>query len=108
MRASHLWRALLLASMGCATARAQEFPLQQEGQFLNPPNLMTQSDKVLTGMTIGSVAGLPFSASVEAESIHYNASGQAVTLRFQSKIYRDAKGRTRLEWSMTTVGGTLD
>jgi hypothetical protein len=108
MRATHLWRALLLASMCCATARAQEFPLQQEGQFLNPPNLMTQSDKILTGMTIGSVAGFPFSAGVEAESIHYNASGKVVTLRFQSKIYRDAKGRTRLEWNMKPVGETIE
>ena len=108
MRATHLLGALLVASMCCTAARAQEFPLQQEGQFLNPPNLMTQSDKVLTGMTVGSVSGFPFSAGVEAESIHYNASGKVVTLRFRSKIYRDAKGRTRLEWNMKPVGETME
>ena len=108
MRATHLWGALLVVSMCCAAARAQEFRLQQEGQFLNPPNLMSQSDKILTGMTIGSVAGFPFSADVETESVHYNASGKMVTLRFRSKIYRDAKGRTRLEWNMKPVGETME
>jgi hypothetical protein len=103
-----LWRTWLVASMCCAAARAQEFPLQQEGQFLNPPNLMTQSDKIVTGMTIGSVAGFPFSAGVDAESIHYDSSGKMVALRFHSKIYRDAKGRTRVEWNMKPVGETIE
>jgi hypothetical protein len=100
----HLWRVVLFASLCCSATPAQEFPLQQEGKFLNPPNLTTQSDRVLMGMTIGSVPGFPLSANVEAENIGYDAAGKMVTKRFRSRIYRDSKGRTRLEWDMTPVG----
>ena len=74
--------------------------LQQDGKFLYPPNLSTRGDNVLLGMTIGSVPGYPISGTIDAENTGTDSHGKVVTARFRSKIYRDSKGRTRLEWDM--------
>jgi hypothetical protein len=88
----------------CSGASAQEALLQQEGKFLNPPNLSTRSDIVLLGMTVASVPGYPISGTIEAENTGTDSHGKTVITRFRSKIYRDSKGRTRLEWDMTPLG----
>jgi hypothetical protein len=94
---------VLLGSM-CSGASAQEVFLQQEGRFLYPPNLSTGGDNVLLGMTIGSVPGYPISGTIYAENTRTDSHGKTVSVRFKSKIYRDSKGRTRLEWDMTPLG----
>jgi hypothetical protein len=102
MRPFHLvWTTILLASL-CSATPAQDFPAQKEGKFLNPPNL-SQRGKDLLGMTVGSLPGYPVSATIEAENVRYDSSGKMVTVRFRSKMYRDSKGRTRLEWDMTPL-----
>jgi hypothetical protein len=89
----------------CLGAFAQEVVLQQEGKFLYPPNLSTRGgDNVLLGMTIGSVPGYPISGTIDAENTHTDSHGKTVIARYRSKIYRDSKGRTRLEWDMTPLG----
>ena len=88
----------------CPGAPAQEVLLQQEGKFLYPPNLSTRGDNVLLGMTIGSVPGYPISGTIYAENIRIDSHGKTVIVRFPSRIYRDSKGRTRLEWDMTPLG----
>jgi hypothetical protein len=100
-----VWTAILLGSM-CSATPAQDFPVQKEGKFLNPPNLSQRSDDLLTGMTVGSLPGYPISATIEVENVRYDSSGKTVTVRFRSKMYRDSKGRTRLEWDMTPLGET--
>jgi hypothetical protein len=95
--------AVLLGST-CSGAFAQEVVLQQEGKFLYPPNLSTRGDNVLLGMTIGSVPGYPISATIEAENTRTDSHGKSVIASYRSKIYRDSKGRTRLEWDMTPLG----
>src|ERR1700675_4721185 len=94
---------VLLGSM-CSGASAQEVFLQQEGKFLYPPNLSTRGDNVVLGMTIGSVPGYPISGTIYAENSRTDSHGKTVIVRFPSKIYRDSKGRTRLEWDMTPLG----
>src|SRR5271169_4712294 len=94
---------VLLGSL-CSGASAQEALLQQDGKFLNPPNLSTRGDNVLLGMTVASVPGYPISGTIEAENTRIDSHGKTVTARFRSKIYRDSKGRTRLEWDMTPLG----
>ena len=97
-----LTTAVLLGSL-CSGASAQEVFLQQEGKFLYPPNLSTRGDNVLLGMTIGSVPGYPITATIDAENTRTDSHGKTVVVRFRSKIYRDSKGRTRLEWDMTPL-----
>jgi hypothetical protein len=87
-------------------ALAQEVFLQQEGKFLYPPNLSTGGDNFLLGMTIGSVPGYPISGTIYAENTRPDSHGKLVITRFRSKIYRDSKGRTRLEWDMTPLDET--
>lgn len=98
-----LLTAVLLGSI-CSGAFAQEVFLQQEGKFLYPPNLTTGGDNVLMGMTIGAVPGYPVTGTVDAENTRTDSHGKIVIVRFRSKIYRDSKGRTRLEWDMTPLG----
>ena len=96
---------LITALLGCicSGASAQEVRLQQEGKFLYPPNLSTRSDIILIGMTIGSVPGYPVTGTIDAENSGTDSHGKTVSAHFRSKIYRDSKGRTRLEWDMTPV-----
>jgi hypothetical protein len=84
-------------------ASAQEALLQQEGKFLNPPNLSTYSDIVLLGMTVASVPGYSISGTIEAENTSTDSHGKTVIASYRSKIYRDSKGRTRLEWDRTPL-----
>jgi len=93
---------VLLGSI-CSGASAQENLLQQEGKFLYRPNLSTRGDNVLMGMTIGSVPGYPITGTIDAENTRTDPHGKNVIARFRSKIYRDSKGRTRLEWDMTPL-----
>jgi hypothetical protein len=95
---------VLLGSI-CSGAFAQDVVLQQEGKFLYPPNLSTRGgDNVLLGLTIGSVPGYPISGTIDAENTRTDSPGKTVIARYRSKIYRDSKGRTRLEWDMTPLG----
>jgi len=87
----------------CWGASAQEVRLQQEGKFLYPPGLSTRGDYVLTGMTIGSVPGYPITGTIDTENARTNSHGKTVIERFRSKMYRDSKGRTRLEWDLTPL-----
>ena len=98
----YLLTTVLLGSI-CSGASAQEVFLQQEGKFLYPPNLSTGGDNVLMSMTIGSVPGYPIAGTVDAENTRTDSHGKTVITRFRSKIYRDSKGRTRLEWDMTPL-----
>ncbi len=93
---------VLLGSI-CSGVSAQETLLQQEGKFLYPPNLSTRGDNVLLGMTIGSVPGYPIAATIDAENTRTDSHGKTVTAHFRSRIYRDSKGRTRLEWDRTPL-----
>jgi hypothetical protein len=93
---------VLLGSI-CSGASAQEVFLQQEGKFLYPPNLSSGGDNVLMGMTIGSVPGYPITGTIDAENTRTDSHGKTVIARFRSKIYRDSKGRTRLESDMTSL-----
>jgi hypothetical protein len=93
---------LLLGSI-CSGASAQDALLQQEGKFLYQPNLTTRGDNVVLGMTIGSVPGYPIMATIDAENTRTDSHGKTVTAHFRSKIYRDSKGRTRLEWDRTPL-----
>jgi hypothetical protein len=88
----------------CSSLPAQEVFLQLEGKFLYPPNLSTSGDNVLLGMTIGSVVGFSITATIDAENTRTDSHGKSVIVRYRSKIYRDSKGRTRLEWDMTPLG----
>jgi hypothetical protein len=93
---------VLLGSI-CAATPAQEVFLQQEGKFLYPPNLSTGGDNAVMGMSIGSVTGFPITATIDAENTRTVSRSKTVIVRFRSKIYRDSKGRTRLEWDMTPL-----
>jgi hypothetical protein len=93
---------VLLGSI-CSGASAQDAILQQEGKFLYPPNLSTGGYNVVLGMTIGSVPGYPITGTIDAENTRIDSHGKTVTARYRSKIYRDSKGRTRLEWDMTPL-----
>jgi hypothetical protein len=98
-----LLTAVLLGSI-CSGASAQKALLQQEGKFLYPPNLSTGGDNALLGMTIASVPGHPITGTIDAENTRADSHGITVIERFRSKIYRDSKGRTRLEWDLTPLG----
>jgi hypothetical protein len=105
MRQFHfLLTAVLLGGVCSGSgASAQEVFLQQEGKFLYPPNLSTGGDNVVMGMSIGSLASYPVAATIDAENTRTDSHGKTVITRFRSKIYRDSKGRTRLEWDMTPL-----
>ena len=98
-----LTTAVLLGSL-CSGASAQEVFLQEEGKFLYPPNLSTGGDNAVLGMSIGSVPGYPITATINAENTRTDSHGKTVVVRYRSKMVRDSKGRTRLEWDMTPLG----
>jgi hypothetical protein len=87
----------------CSGASAQDAILQQEGKFLYPPNLSTGGDNDVIGMTVGSVPVYPVAGTIDAENRRTDSHGKTVTAHFRSKIYRDSKGRTRLEWETTPL-----
>jgi hypothetical protein len=101
MRPVYIFLANVLLCALCSGTAAQE---QQEGQFLHPPLLLPLDNNVLEGMTIDSVAGFPITATIDAENIRTDAHGKSVILRFRSKIYRDSKGRIRLESDNAPLG----
>jgi hypothetical protein len=103
MRPVRLLLTTFLLCYVCSSSPAQEVFLQQEGKFLYPPNLSTGGDNVLMGMTIGSVVGFPIIATIDAENTRTDSHGKNVIVRFRSEIYRDSRGRTRLEWDMTPL-----
>ncbi len=106
MRPLQILFATLLLSDLASTASAQGVFLQKEGKFLYPPNLSTGDKNALLGMTIGSVPGFPVSATIDAENIRTDSHGNTVIVRYRSKIFRDSKGRTRLEWDLTPLDQT--
>jgi hypothetical protein len=103
MRAFPLLLTTVLLGSLCPGSHAQEVFLQKEGTFLYPPNLSTGGDNAVMGMTIGSIVGFPITATIDAENTRTDAHGKTVIVRFRSKVYRDSKGRTRLDWDMTPL-----
>jgi hypothetical protein len=99
----HFLLTTILVGGICWGASAQEALVQHEGKFLNQPNLSTRGDNVLLGMTVASVPGYPISGTIDAENTRTDSHGKTVIERFRSKMYRDSKGRTRLEWDLTPL-----
>jgi hypothetical protein len=100
MRPVYVLLTTVLLCTLCSAAPAQE---QQEGQTLSPPNL-TPFGNGIYGMRIDSIVGFPITATINAENIYTDDHGKSIALRFRSKIYRDSKGRTRLEFDPTPLG----
>jgi hypothetical protein len=103
MRPFHFLLTAVLLGGICSATLAQDVFLQQEGKFLYPPNLSTGGDNVVVGMTIGSLTGFAITATIDTENNRSDSHDKIVIARFRSKIYRDSKGRTRLEWDMTPL-----
>jgi hypothetical protein len=76
---------------------------QEVGKLLSPPNLSSTGENIV-GISMDSIPGFPLSASVETENISTAAEGTTVVVSFKQRIFRDARGRTRVEQDLNPVG----
>jgi hypothetical protein len=91
---------LLLTLIGLAVQAARP----EVGKLLSPPNLSSTGENVIVGMSLDSIPGFPLSASVETENISTAADGTTVVVSFRQRVFRDVRGRTRVDQDLNPVG----
>jgi hypothetical protein len=77
---------------------------QPQDKPLYAPNFISTGDSVLVGFSLVAVPGLPFSATIEAESRTTDSEGHATVQHYHTKIARDARGRTREDTDLNPEG----
>jgi hypothetical protein len=91
---------LLLALRGLAGQAARP----EVGKLLSPPNLSSTGENIIVGMSLDSISGFPLSAVVETENISTAADGTTVVVSFKQRVFRDVRGRTRVDQDLNPVG----
>jgi hypothetical protein len=89
---------LILTCLAGQTARPEA------GEPLSPPNLSSTGENVIVGMSLDSIPGFPLSAVVETENTTTGADGSTVVVSFKQRIFRDVRGRTRVDQDLNPVG----
>jgi hypothetical protein len=82
---------------------------QEADKPLLPPNLMFAgepdgSGTVVVGFSVASLRSIPFSGAIEVENGIQDAKGNNTLHRRITKIARDAKGRTRIDVDLHSIG----
>jgi hypothetical protein len=75
---------------------------------LYPPNLIVTGDSILVGLSIEPVKAVPLSGTIETENSSTDKDGKETLQRFRAKIWRDSRGRTRVDTDMNPVGVKID
>jgi hypothetical protein len=91
---------LLLILTGLAVQAAHP----EVGKLLSPPNLSSTGENIIVGMSLDSIPGFPLSASVETENISTAADGTTIVVSFRQRVFRDVRGRTRVDQDLNPVG----
>jgi hypothetical protein len=99
---------LLLGPVFSASCLAGQSFIQEEGKYLNPPNLIWTENSVFAGVSLASVPRLPFSASVDCENHTTAADGNIAVRQLASHIDRDSYGRTRVLVDLNEKGSVPD
>jgi hypothetical protein len=96
--------AVALMLLPAAPAFARQAWVQPQDKPLYPPNFISTGDSVLVGFSLVAVPGLPFSATIEAESRTTDPEGHTTVQHYRTKIARDARGRTREDTDLNPEG----
>jgi hypothetical protein len=91
---------LLLALRGLAGQASRP----EASKLLSPPNLSSTGENVIVGMSLDSISGFPLSAVVETENTTTGTDGATVVVSFKQRIFRDVRGRTRVDQDLNPVG----
>jgi hypothetical protein len=75
---------------------------------LYPPNLIITGDSILVGLSIEPVKAVPLTGTIETENSSTDKDGKETVQRFRAKIWRDSRGRTRVDTDMNPVGEKID
>jgi hypothetical protein len=85
---------------------------QEEGKLLLPPNFIQANDNhghmILVGFYLVSLPAIPLSATIESEVQSVDASGNASTTRWFTKVFRDVCGSLRMEIDANAEGAARD
>jgi hypothetical protein len=73
-------------------------------KLLSPPNLSSTGENIIVGMSLDSISGFPLSAVVETENTKTGADGGTVVVSYRQLIFRDSRGRTRVDQDLNPVG----
>jgi hypothetical protein len=96
--------AVALMLFSAAPAFARQAWVQPQDKPLYPPNFISTGDSVLVGFSLVAVPGLPFSATIEAESRTTDSKRHTTVQHYHTKIARDARGRTREDTDLNPEG----
>jgi len=107
-----LWWRILSASffllLTCPQALFAQAVFQPPDKHLFVPSLIQTADDALAGITIASLPGIPFTATVEIENRTISPTGAATVHRLTGKIARDSHGSLRTVVDLNVVGKPYD
>ena len=107
-------RLILLSSLFLFLLLAGAQPLFAQAVFqpadkpLFVPSLIQTGDNALAGITIASVPGIPFTATVDIENRIISRGGAVVIQHLTGEIARDSHGRLRTVVNLNVVGEPYD
>lgn len=81
---------------------------QPADKLLYVPSLIQTGENALAGITIASVPGIPFTATVDIENRTISRAGVAVTQHLTGEIARDSRGRLRTVVNLNGIGEPYD
>lgn len=96
---------LLLASVQPLFAQAVFQPADKP---LFVPSLIQTGDDALAGITVASLPGIPFTATVDIENLTISHGGAVVIQHLTGEIARDSLGRLRTVVNLNVVGDPFD
>lgn len=100
---SLLLSSFLLAPVSASFLAAQAVE-QPAGKPLYAPSLIQTAGDALAGITIASLPGIPFTATVDIENQFQSLDGKVRIERLNGKIARDSQGSTRVVVDLNVLG----
>ena len=72
------------------------------------PSLIQTADAALAGITVASLPGIPFTATVDVENRTLSPKGAVIIHRLTGKLARDSRGSLRTVVDLNTIGRPYD
>jgi hypothetical protein len=72
------------------------------------PSLIQAADDALAGITVASLPGIPFTATVDVENRTLSPKGAVIIHRLTGKIARDSRGSVRTVVDLNVIGKPYD
>jgi len=108
MRSRLILSAFLFLLLAGAQSPCAQAVFQPADKPLFVPSLIQTGDNALAGISIASLPGIPFTATVDIENRTISRSGAVVIRRLTGEIARDSRGRLRTVVDLNVVGDPFD